>query len=82
MRELEVKTFSVCLLQFTSWMIQIPIGGKVITTEGKAFSQPILLQLTCRLNLNSSVSSLIFVLLAVFHCFIRQLSVTISPHLI
>lgn len=52
---------SLCFLQFKSWTIQIPIGGKVITTEVKAFSQPILLQQTCRLNRNSSVSLLMFV---------------------
>ena len=69
MKELEVKT-SLCFLQFMSWTIQILIGGKVVTTEGKAFSQQILLQQTCRLNLNTSVSLLIFVVLSLSHCFI------------
>jgi hypothetical protein len=39
-------------------MIQILIGGKAVTTKGKAFSQQILLQQTCQLNQNSLVSLL------------------------
>jgi hypothetical protein len=42
-------------------MIQILIGGKAITIEGKAFSQRILLQQTYQLSLNSSVSLLLSV---------------------